>query len=139
LLVICKESIQLLATFLLGIIICIITGNQQYSIDHPHGGLDVPCWLIFKGSKEMLDKIIPLLQSTPQPVPVVTSQDTDSDKNSTSSTQSSTGISELVVSVNFMSVATVSIAVPDSVGDTGTNDLILWVEVGRTHLLLADK
>jgi len=46
--------------------------------------------------------------------------------------QSSTGISESVVSVNSTSVATVSNALPDSVGDTGTNDLVLWVEVGRT-------
>jgi len=38
-----------------GIIICIITGNQRYSTDHPRGGLDVPCQLVFKGSKEMLN------------------------------------------------------------------------------------
>jgi len=70
---------------------------------------------------------------------MVTSQATDRDKNSTSSTQSSTGISESVISVNSTSVATVPIAVPDAVGDTGTDDSVLWVEVGRTKLLLADK
>jgi len=74
-------------------------------------------------------------------MPMVTSQAIDNDKIATSNaqSQSSTGISESIFSVNSMSVATVSIALPDSVGDTGTNDLVLWVEVGRTKLLLADK
>ena len=40
-----------------GVITCIITGNHQYSLDHPQGGLDVPCQLVFKGTKNMLTKI----------------------------------------------------------------------------------
>jgi len=41
---------------------------------------------------------------------------------------SNTGISESVVIINSTSVATVSIAVPDAVGDTGSNDSVLSVE-----------
>jgi len=60
---------------------------------------------------------------------MVTSQATDSDKNSTSQVQ------ELVSQL----FATVSIAVPDSMGDTDTSDLVLWVEVGRAKLFLRNS
>lgn len=37
-----------------GTITCKVTGNRQYSADLDHGGLEVPCELLFSGNDEPL-------------------------------------------------------------------------------------
>ena len=45
-------------------IICTVCGDRRYSSDFPQGGLEVPCKLIFKGSKENVGKMKKLLTGT---------------------------------------------------------------------------
>ena len=68
-----------------GKVSCIVNGWRQYSSDLPQGGLEVPCCLIFKGSKKDIDKIKLLLQqksphqkfTTSDEVPVETKVDVE--------------------------------------------------------------
>jgi len=48
-----------------GSIGCTITGARQYSIDLPHGGLEIPCKLTFKGDRKLLDKLKQLWHKVP--------------------------------------------------------------------------
>ena len=48
-----------------GSITCIVTGSRHYSVDLPQGGLEVPCWLQFKGNEKTINKLRPLLQNAP--------------------------------------------------------------------------
>ena len=121
-----------------GVITCVITGNRQYSLDHPRGGLDVPCQLIFNGTEMMLTKIKPLLLDAPNfNVPTIASNNSDTPS---SSQNTNSKLNESVVSVNSKFVSAASIIIPDSVDHSSNlEEDMVWVEVGRSKLLLSDK
>jgi len=125
-----------------GVITCVITGNCQYSLDHPRGGLDVPCQLIFKGTEMMLTKIKPLLLDAPNlDVPTIASNNSDtpsSSQNANSKLNANTGINESVVSVNSKSASAACIIIPDSVDySSNLDEDMVWVEVGKSKQLLS--
>ena len=40
-----------------GMIQCTVTGRRRYSADLPQGGLEIPCFLLFKGSTKEIQKL----------------------------------------------------------------------------------
>ena len=100
-----------------GSISCKVNGRRQYSSGLPQGGLEVPCRLVFKGSKKNIDKIRLLLQE---------------------SEGMSAEIKREVVNVEKGSEV-IDCTVDENVVLATANSERTWVQANRCTLTLADK
>ena len=105
---------------------CTIAGVPQYSIDQPQGGLEIPCKLMVRGDRKLVDKLKQQLRNVPSLSPVSFRQVPIGNHGETPSTKPKPSIK----------LTEESIVVAEVDADSQKD---VWVSANKNTLLRTDK